>query len=285
VAALLASSTLLIVLLAESAALYGRLANAFLLLRRERADRLGSVGAATAAMAHELRQPLTAIATRGAAGLNWLKRTPPELKKVGDCLESMLYASHRAEEVIAGIRGLFKERPNERTMIQINNVIHDVLALCRDDLKLGGITATAEYQEGLPEIFASHAQIQQVILNLVKNAIEALCCGPTGNRRLRLLTGSDGKSSVAVYVQDSGTGIMPNDRDRIFEPFFTTKPGGMGLGLSICRTIVENHGGDLRLSKTDSHGTSFELAFPVGSAHAARTQTLRIDSNKMPNNE
>jgi len=271
VIALMASSTLLVVLLTESTMLYGRLANAFLLVRRERAERLGSVQAATAAMAHELRQPLTAITTRGAAGLNWLKRTPPELNKVSECLASMVDAGRRAEEVIAGIRGLFRDTPTQRTMIQINDVVREVLDLVQDDLRAGSVTATAEYQENLPEIRAARTQVQQVILNLVKNAIEAMRSGSTGNRRLRLVTGFDGKTGVSVYVQDTGAGIAPKDRDRIFDPFFTTKPSGMGLGLSICRTIVEDHGGDLRLSKTDSHGTSFELVFPIGSASGART--------------
>ena len=271
VIALMASSTLLVVLLTESTMLYGRLANAFLLVRRERAERLGSVQAATAAMAHELRQPLTAIATRGAAGLNWLKRTPPELNKVSECLASMVDAGRRAEEVIAGIRGLFRDTPTRRTMIQINDVVREVLDLVQDDLRAGSVTATAEYQENLPEIQAARTQVQQVILNLVKNAIEAMRSGSTGNRRVRLVTGFDGKTGVSVYVQDTGAGIAPKDRDRIFDPFFTTKPSGMGLGLSICRTIVEDHGGDLRLSKTDSHGTSFELVFPIGSASGNRT--------------
>jgi signal transduction histidine kinase len=265
VISLMASSTLLVVLLAESTMLYGRLANAFLLVRRERAERLGSVQAATAAMAHELRQPLTAIATRGAAGLNWLKRTPPELNKVSECLASMVDAGRRAEEVIAGIRGLFRDTPTQRTMIQINDVVREVLDLVQDDLRAGSVTATAEYQENLPEIRAAGTQVQQVILNLVKNAIEAMRSESTGNRRLRLVTGFDRKTGVSVYFQDTGAGIAPKDRDRIFDPFFTTKPSGMGLGLSICRTIVEDHGGDLRLSKTDSHGTSFELIFPAGS--------------------
>ncbi len=177
----------------------------------------------------------------------------------------MVDAGRRAEEVIAGIRGLFKETPTERAMIQINDVIRQVLDLVQDDLRVGDVASTVEYQENLPEIQAAHTQIQQVILNLIKNAIEALRSGSTGNRRLRLVTGSDGKSGVSVYVQDSGPGIAPNDRDKIFDPFFTTKPGGMGLGLAICRSIVEDHGGDLRLSKTDSHGTSFEIVFPIGS--------------------
>jgi signal transduction histidine kinase len=279
VVALVASSTLLVVLLAESSALYGRLVNAFLLLRRERADRLVSVEAATAAMAHELRQPLTAIATRGTAGLNWLKQTPPELNRASECLGSIVDATHRANEIIAAIRGLFRDAPTQRAMIQINDICSEVLNLVQDDLRVEAITATAEYQENLPPIHAAHAQIQQVILNLVKNAIEAMRSGSSGDRRLRLVTGFDGKSSVSVYIQDSGDGIAPQYRDRIFDPFFTTKPRGMGLGLSICRAIAEEHGGGLRLSKTDSHGTSFELILPIGSASDNRTAVRPAPSN------
>ncbi|MFZ0146976.1 MAG: MASE4 domain-containing protein [Xanthobacteraceae bacterium] len=279
VVALAASSTLLIVLLAESSALYARLTNAYLLLRRERVDRHVSVEAATAAMAHEVRQPLTAIATRGTAGLNWLKQTPPELNRASECLVSIVDATYRANEIISAIRGLFKDAPTQHAMIQINDICSEVLNLVQDDLRAEAITATAEYQENLPQIHAAHTQIQQVILNLVKNATEAMRSGSSGNRRLRLVTGFDGKSSVSVYVQDSGDGIAPLYRDRIFDPFFTTKPRGTGLGLFICRVIAEEHGGELRLSKTDSHGTSFEFILPIGSASDNRTAVRPAPSN------
>ena len=270
--ALVASFTLLIVLLTESTALYARLANAFVLLRRERADRLANVQAATAAMAHELRQPLTGIVTRGAAGVNWLKRTPPDVNKARECFQSIIDASLHSNEIIAAIRELYKKTPTEHTMVQINDVVGEVLELVQDELRVDGVIATAEYQENIPEIHASLTQIQQVILNLVKNAIEAMHLVAPDKRQLRLVTGFDGKSSISVYVQDSGAGISPDRREQIFEPFFTTKPGGTGLGLSICRTIMEDHGGELRLSKTDSRGTSFELVFHQGPAtHEAKS--------------
>jgi signal transduction histidine kinase len=151
--------------------------------------------------------------------------------------------------------------------------------LVQDDLRVGAITATAEYQENLPQIHADHTQIQQVILNVVKNAIEAMRSGSSSSRRLRLVTGFDGKSSVSVYIQDSGDGIEPQYRDRIFDPFFTTKPRGMGLGLPICRAIAEEHGGELRLIKADTHGTSFELILPIGSASDNRTAVRPAPSN------
>jgi signal transduction histidine kinase len=269
--ALVASSTLLIVLLAESTALYGRLANAFVLLRRERDNRLVSAQSATAAMAHELRQPLTGIATRGAAGLNWLKRVPPELDKVRECLESMVESSLRSDEIIAGVREIYRKTPTKHTMVQINDVVREVLDLVQDELQVEGITAAAEYEEKLPEIYAAHTQLQQVVLNLVRNAIEAMRSVPQGKKHLRVVTGLHAKSAVSVYIQDSGSGIAPNVRDRIFDPFFSTKRSGTGLGLSICRTIVEDHGGELHLSKTDARGTSFELILPLGFAAGART--------------
>jgi signal transduction histidine kinase len=263
--ALVASSTLLIVLLVESAALYGRLTNAYLLLRRERADRLAGVEAATAAMAHELRQPLTGIAAQGAAGLNWLKRTPPELSELRECLEAIIKATRRADEIIAAIRGLFKKTLAQHTVFQINDVVRQVLDLVQDEIRVEGITATAECGQNLPEIYAAHTQIQQVIFNLVKNAIEAMRSVSPDRRRLRLVTDFNGKSDVSIYIQDSGPGIATKDRDRIFDPFVTTKRTGMGLGLTICRTIVEGHGGELRVATTDSRGTSFELILPIGS--------------------
>ena len=269
--ALVASFTLLIVLLTESTALYARLANAFVLLRRERADRLANVQAATAAMAHELRQPLTGIVTRGAAGVNWLKRTPPDVNKARECFQSIIDASLHSNEIIAAIRELYKKTPTEHTMVQINDVVGEVLELVQDELRVDGVIATAEYQENMPEIHASDIQIQQVILNLVKNAIEAMHLVAPDKRQLRLVTGFDGKSSISVYVQDSGAGISPDRRDQIFEPFFTTKPGGTGLGLSICRTIAEDHGGKLFLSKSDARGTSFELVLPVDSPASTHT--------------
>jgi len=173
----------------------------------------------------------------------------------------MIDASLHANQIIAAIRELYKKTPTEHLMVQINDVVREVLESVQDELRVDGVIATTEYQENIPEIHASYTQIQQVILNLVENAIEAMRSVAPEKRRLRLVTGFDGNTGVSVYVQDSGAGISPDRQDRIFEPFFTTKPSGTGLGLSICRTIMEDHGGELRLSKTDSRGTSFELVF------------------------
>jgi signal transduction histidine kinase len=270
--ALLASFTVLSVLLAESTVLYGRLASAMALQRRERADRLMTVEAATSAMAHEIRQPLTGIASRGAAAMNWLKRTPPDLEKVNACVKSMVESSHRAGEIIASIRGLFKKTGSQRAALHLNDLTQQVLSVAQPDLQAHEVSVATEYQESLPQISADRIQLQQVILNLIKNAIDAMDATTPGERRLRLLTGYNGNSVVSLYIQDSGPGISATDQDSIFAPFFTTKPTGMGLGLSICRTIVEDHGGTLRVAKTSSRGTSFEITLPIRSTNDVPTE-------------
>jgi signal transduction histidine kinase len=262
--AVLASSALLAVLMSEVIRLYARLASSIGLLRRERAERLASVEAATSAMAHEIRQPLSGIANMGSAGLNWLKRTPANIERVGECLTAMIDATRRAEEIISGIGGLFRRAPNERTMVQLNDVCREVMRLAQHDILANGISVRVRCNEDLPLICADHTQLQQVILNLVRNAIDAMNCRPPGERRLRLWTSFDGKSGVSLCVRDFGVGVSDDDRERIFEPFYTTKANGMGLGLAICRKIIEDHGGTLRLLETNSHGSMFEIVLPVG---------------------
>lgn len=262
--AVVASSALLAVLMSEVILLYARLGSSIGLLRRERAERLASVEAATSAMAHEIRQPLSGIANMGAAGLNWLKRTPANVERAGACISAMIEASHRADEIISGIGGLFRRAPNERTMVQLNDVCREVMRWVQHDILANGISVRVRCNEDLPRIRADHTQLQQVILNLVRNAIDAMNCRPPGERRLRLWTGFDGKSGVSLCVRDFGPGISDDDRERIFEPFYTTKANGMGLGLAICRKIIEEHGGTLRLVETNSHGSMFEIVLPVG---------------------
>jgi signal transduction histidine kinase len=261
--ALLASCTVLIALLTETTVLYARHANAIVLLRRERADRLMSLEAATAAMAHELKQPLGALRSFGSAAQNWLKRTPPDVEKANRAVTSVINTVDRADHVVSSMRDLFKKTSNQHTMVQLNDVVRQLLSLVQRDLHANGISLTTEYEPNLPQVQAEPTQLQQVLLNLVKNAIDAMEAVTRGERNLRLVTGFDGKSVVSLYVQDSGPGIAAENQDRIFDPFFTTKPTGMGMGLSICRTIIETLGGNLRLARTNDRGSSFEIALPI----------------------
>jgi C4-dicarboxylate-specific signal transduction histidine kinase len=260
---LIASCTVLSVLLWEMTMLYARLASAAILQRRERANRLMSVEAATAAIAHEIKQPLAAISLSSSAALKWLKRTPPDLEEVRAGLATTIDESNRANEIVAGIRGLFKTTAPRRTPIEINHVVRQVLLMVEDDLLVHGVSVSTEFQESLPPIMADRTQLQQVILNLVKNAAEAMAAGPTTKRTLRLATAKDADSVVSLTVQDTGPGINPENGTHVFDAFFTTKPSGMGLGLSISRRIIEDHGGDLRLTETGSNGCTFEVTIPA----------------------
>jgi signal transduction histidine kinase len=218
--ALLSSSTLLILLLTESMALDARLASAILLSRRERADRLMSVDQATSAIIHEVRQPLTGIEMQRAAALRWLSLVPPHLEKVHQCLNYIGDASRRAEEIMKSIRTLFRPMPNQRITIQLNDIIRQTLGLLQNDLQVYGISVATQYDGKLPQIEVDHIQIQQVMLNLIKNAIEAMQSVPPGKRHLKISTGFDGKSLVACYIQDTGPGVATKDRDKMFVPFF-----------------------------------------------------------------
>jgi len=147
-------------------------------------------------------------------------------------------------------------------MHQINEIVLETLSLEQHDLQVDGISVTTEYGHDLPQIHADRMQIQLIILNLIKNAIEAMRSSPPGERHLRVVTGLRGSSEILVSIQDTGPGIAAPDRDNVFDPFFSTKKTGMGLGLSICRTIIENHGGKLSLAESKLPGSIFEVAIP-----------------------
>ncbi len=264
--ALVASCMLLSVLLTEMTFLYSRLANALTLQRRERANRLMSVEAATAAMAHELRTPLAAIALNASAALSQLRAEPPVLTDLETILDDIETTSHQAGAVISAIRTLStKTLVDQRKMMSVEDVALHVLKLVQHDLQINEISATTDFEQELPQVYADPTQLQQVVLNLVKNAIDAMTQAAPGDRWLRIAARRDGNSTVLLSVLDSGAGIRLEDRDRIFDPFFTTKPAGMGLGLAICRTVIEGHGGKLRLAKSDSRGSTFEITLPTGS--------------------
>jgi Signal transduction histidine kinase regulating C4-dicarboxylate transport system len=266
---LIGSCMLLSVLLIETTFLYSRLASAVILQRRERANRLLSVEAVTAAIAHELRTPLGAIALNASTALSQLRSNPPEIEEMDEILTDIETDSLRAGAIISSIRELSKNATDGRALTRVEDVARLVLKLLRHDLQINEVSVATEFHGDLPEVYLDGTQLQQVLLNLVKNAIDAMRSVAPETRRLRLTTGFEGRSTVWLSVQDSGPGIAVEDRERIFDPFFTTKSGGMGLGLAICFTVVENHGGKLRLVQSDSEGTTFELAIPVGGSRSA----------------
>jgi signal transduction histidine kinase len=267
---LVGSCMLLTVLLIETMVLYSRLASAVTLLRRERANRFLSVEAVTGAIAHELRTPLGAIALNAGTALSQLRSHPRELEEMETILSDIEADSHRAGAIISSIREMTTKTVHRRALTSAEDAGQVALRLLKYDLQINEVSVTAEFQGNLPEVQIDGVELQLVLLNLVRNAIDAMSSSPRGERRLRLKTNLDGQSTVLMSVQDTGPGISAEDRAFIFDPFFTTKPGGMGLGLAISSTLVANHGGKLRLVKSGSDGSIFELAMPVGGQRSAQ---------------
>jgi signal transduction histidine kinase len=261
--ALVASCMLLSVLLTEMTVLYARLASALTMQRRERANRLVSIDAATAAIAHEIRSPLGSITLNASTALEQLLAQPPRLEEMSVILKDIEEASLRVNATIASVRGLFMNAADQPATIGIEDVARQVLRLLQHELQFKEVSVVTEFRAAIPSVCADPAQLQQVILNLVKNAIEAMSSTPPDSRRLNVGTRLEGSSSVLLFVQDTGTGVHPEDQARIFEAFFTTKPAGMGLGLAICRTIVERYEGSLILAKSGPQGSIFEITLPA----------------------
>ena len=260
---LVASCTLLIVLLIETMFLYSRLANAMTLQRRERTNRLLSVEAVTGAIAHELGTPLGAIALNASTALSQPQSSTSDLEGLKEILSDIESDSHRAGAMIASIRELTKKTVHRAAVTNAEDVAQLVLRLLRQDLQVHEVSVATDFQGNLPDVQIDGMELQQVLLNLVRNAIDAMSYSPPKARRLRLRTSFDAQSTVSIWVQDSGPGIAPKDQERIFDPFFTTKPTGMGLGLAISSTLVANHGGKLRLVQSNSDGSIFELTLPI----------------------
>jgi signal transduction histidine kinase len=252
----------LFVLLAESTMLYARLALSVLAQRREREGRLISMDAMSAAIAHELKQPLGAIVTNANAGARWLDRAPPDIDKARETYEHIAADGHRAGDVIQSVRALFGKGDRVGAPLDVNDLVRETISLVRGDLEAASILIQMELDPKPPLISAHRGQLQQVLLNVVTNAADAMRGVGDRARVLRIgsrLLPSDG---LELSVKDSGTGIAAKDIDRIFDPFFTTKPNGMGMGLAICRSIVESHGGTLSASPGAPHGSVFRIVLP-----------------------
>ena len=261
---------LLTVLLIETMFLYSRLASAIILQRRERTNRLLSVQAVTGAIAHELGAPLGAIVLNASTALCQLRSAPRELEDMEEILGDIEADGHRAAAIISSVREMTTKTIHQTALTSAEDVGELALRLLKHDLQVNEVSVTTEFQGSLPEVQIDSIALQQVLLNLVSNAIDAMSLSPPEARRLQLKTSFDGQSIVLMSVQDSGPGISAEDREHIFDPFFTTKPGGMGLGLAISATLVANRGGKLRLVKSDSDGSIFELAIPVGGQPSAQ---------------
>jgi signal transduction histidine kinase len=258
----LASSLLLIFLLYEITMLYGRLLGAILDQRRERDARLMTGDAVAATMAHEFRQPLSAMIMRADTGLRWLDRPVPDLDKAKVAFNDIAADGHRAEAVIESIRGSLKQQSPIRTLLNVNDLIAEALALTREDLRSNRIQLKTEPNSRLPQIMGDRIQLQQVLVNLIANAVDSMAV-EHGPRILSVSSELRDGDELVVSVADTGAGIGPQDIQRVFTPLFTTKSGGMGLGLSICRSIIERHHGKLAVVPNTPKGAIFQFALPA----------------------
>jgi PAS domain S-box-containing protein len=225
--------------------------------------RVMTMGELTASIAHEVNQPLGAIVTSAAAGARWLATKPPQMDKARRALERIANDGKRAAEVIRRIRALMKRQAPRKEWLDINETILEVIALAQYQLRRSEILLETQLGHDLPLVCCDRVQLQQVLLNLIINAIEAMSSIKERPRELTIVSASDGPDTVSVEVRDSGTGLDPEHAPHLFEPFYTTKAEGLGIGLSISRSILEAHGGRLSASANAPHGTVFSFALPV----------------------
>ena len=225
------------------------------------ANRVAALGQLTASIAHEVNQPITGVLSGGQAALHWLDKPDPEAARRS--IERVIRDATRAGEVISGLRALVKKAPPRRDNLDMNEAIREVIVITRGEAAKHGISVEAQLADGLPLVLGDRVQLQQVVLNLIINAIEAMSGLGEGPRRLLIKTATSGLNSLSVAVQDTGPGLDPASMRRAFEDFYTTKPDGLGIGLPICRSIVEAHGGTLSVTANVPRGAFFELTVPA----------------------
>ena len=215
-----------------------------------------------------------ATLNNASAALRWLSKEPADLEKARQAINRIFENGNRVSEVVGRMRALFKKAPLRKEDVDINGAILEVIALTRDEVVKNGISVQSHLVDGLPLIQGDRVQLQQVIMNLIINAVEALSSVSEGARELVITTGKGEPDGVLVVVRDSGPGLSSLGLERIFDAFYTTKPGGLGMGLSICRTIIEAHGGRLWATAAQPQGATFQFTLPAPS-------TIHIDLTPM----
>ena len=228
-----------------------------------RIARITTMGELTASIAHELNQPLGSIVMSGDACLHWLTAKPPNLKEVRQAVEAIIQDGTRASAVLVRTRGLLRRGERLRERLDINDVVREVIALLDGELRRNGVSLGTNLPEGLPSVVVDRVLLQQVILNLMMNAIEAVRAISDRTRVLRIRTEEQPSDNIAVLVQDSGVGVDPEHSSRMFEAFYTTKVEGVGMGLTISRSIIEAHGGRLWAVANAGPGSTFSFTLPI----------------------
>jgi PAS domain S-box-containing protein len=231
--------------------------------------RVTTLGELTASIAHEVNQPLAAVVANAAACLRWLGRETPDLDAARRSVEWIINDGNRASEVIRRVRALANKTDIEKAPLDINDVVREVIALVQLELTSHGVSLRTELAPTLPRILADRVQLQQVIINLMMNGIEAMQSVTDRPRELVIRSRQDETQQVLVSVTDCGVGISAENVDQLFNAFFTTKSGGMGMGLSICRSIIDAHGGRLWAAENVPHGATFQFTLPVNADTAS----------------
>ena len=226
-----------------------------------RSAHVSRMGAMTASIAHEINQPLTAVVGMASAGLRWLGQTPPATDRARECFDKIVHAGQRAADVLESVRAMFKSEKLASVPIDLNQLINDVFTLVQGVVKRQDIAVRTELDTAIMPVTGNRVQLQQVLYNLVSNALEAM--ESVADRTILVKSEHENSGQVRVTIEDSGTGIEPQHVDKIFDPFFTTKGDGMGMGLSICRSIIEAHGGRLWASPGRSRGAVFHFTLPT----------------------
>jgi signal transduction histidine kinase len=226
------------------------------------ANRVATMGQLTASIAHEIKQPIAPARNNLTAALNFLDRTPPDLVEVREALACAVKDNDRTSDVVDRIGSLIKKAPARKEVVDLNAAILEVTALTRSEAVKTGVTVGTQLAGELLSIQCDRVQLQQVMLNLIVNAIQSMSGVEDGNRELHISTASIEPEGVCVAVRDTGHGLRPESLPRLFEPFYTTKPDGMGMGLSICRSIIEAHGGRLWATPCEPQGALFQFTIP-----------------------
>ena len=223
------------------------------------------MGELAASLAHELNQPLAAVVSNAGAAQRFLDGEPPDLAEVRETLSDIAEDGLRAGEVIRRLRALLKREEPAREPLAANRVVREVLGLLRNDVSLRGVSVRTELAEGLAPVRGDRVQLQQVLLNLLLNAMDAVRDAAEGERKITVLTSAEEEGAVQLAVADTGPGLDEEQLGRIFEPFYTTKPDGLGMGLAVSRTIIDAHGGKLWAENSPDGGATFRVSLPAGS--------------------
>jgi len=232
-------------------------------------DRVAAMGQLASSIAHELKQPLTAILTNAQAAQRFLAATPPDLAELRACLVDIADDDRRAGQILRRMRRLLKKADLEIGPIDLNGVVADAVALIANDALLHGVTIEFHRARALPVVYADLVSIEQVVLNLLANALSAAATGPAVPRRVNVWTSTADGRAVAITVHDSGKGLAEGDLPHIFEPFYTTRPDGLGMGLAISRSIVEAHGGCITAENDPAGGAIFRVHLAMAADRAA----------------